>query len=511
MRYPRAGEESVGAGTALLRLRCDNRGVTAVLVALTLAALIGLVGLGTETGLWYTIKRVNQSAADVAALSGAFEVLAGQPYEDVCGFAKRDAARDGFTFSGSWSCPASTPACTSPPSSGGMCANNPPMQGAYTGNVNAVEVILAQQQNALLASLNLANVTITTRGVAVVSVLDQSCMLALNQTASQALLIQGNSTINMPNCSLVSDSNDPNAIFLRGSAATVTADTIRSHGGVGTTGNPTFNLNTPAQTNAPIVPDPYQPPTCNNNTPPLCLTHSFLTTGPPALPTSPVCGAPMSSTIASVIWWTYPGNCVVTQGPPGTALTEPNIILSANTQISGGIQIKSQTVNLSPGTYWINNGDLQLGPGGGTSLLECTTCNGGSLGVTIIFTTTGAPNKIGAVQMQSTSAQIGNLNAPNSGTFKGLLFVQDTVAGASYSTSGTLQGGPSAALVADGLIYIPHTTLAFQGTPALGTSGCLIVIADQVQVVGNSTLSATGCTSAGLNSTPTVKTVSLKE
>jgi hypothetical protein len=43
---------------------------TAVFLALTLAALIGMVGLGFKTGLWYTIKRANQSAADVAALSG---------------------------------------------------------------------------------------------------------------------------------------------------------------------------------------------------------------------------------------------------------------------------------------------------------------------------------------------------------------------------------------------------------------------------------------------------------
>jgi hypothetical protein len=93
--------------------------------------------------------------------------------------------------------------------------------------------------------------------------------------------------------------------------------------------------------------------------------------------------------------------------------------------------------------------------------------------------------------MQSSSAQIGQLNAPNSGAFAGLLFVQDTVAGANYATSGTLQGGPSAALVGDGLVYFPHTNLDFQGTPALGTSGCLVVVAKQVQLAGNSTLSAT--------------------
>jgi uncharacterized membrane protein len=170
-RDARTGEVREGAGTAFLRLRRDDRGVTAVLVALTLAALIGFTALGVETGLWYVIKRQNQSAADVAALSGAFELLAGQSnglsantiYPDICNLAKRDAARNNFAFN-SFSCPSTTPACTNP-SSGQMCANNPPVLGGagVAGNNNAVEVILSQQQNSFLASLSLPSVTIDTR------------------------------------------------------------------------------------------------------------------------------------------------------------------------------------------------------------------------------------------------------------------------------------------------------------------------------------------------------------
>jgi hypothetical protein len=33
--------------------------------------VIGFVGLGAETGLWYAIKRQDQSAADAAVISGA--------------------------------------------------------------------------------------------------------------------------------------------------------------------------------------------------------------------------------------------------------------------------------------------------------------------------------------------------------------------------------------------------------------------------------------------------------
>jgi Flp pilus assembly protein TadG len=141
------------------RLLHDNRGVTLVLFALAATVLLGVTALGVETGLWYAVKRQDQSAADAAALSGAYERAAGQPYSQICGQAKHDAAANGFTFQ-SYSCPNSSPACTSP-SSGQMCANNPPVIGSYDDK--AVEVILNRQQNTYLANLFLPSVTISTR------------------------------------------------------------------------------------------------------------------------------------------------------------------------------------------------------------------------------------------------------------------------------------------------------------------------------------------------------------
>ncbi len=55
----------------------NKGGAILPLVALSLSALIGFTGLGVEAGFWYAIKRVNQSVADEAALSGAMELLAG--------------------------------------------------------------------------------------------------------------------------------------------------------------------------------------------------------------------------------------------------------------------------------------------------------------------------------------------------------------------------------------------------------------------------------------------------
>src|SRR5260370_626374 len=163
-------------------LRRETGGAILPLVALSLSVLIGFTGLGVEAGFWYAIKRVNQSVADGAALSGAMELLAGygtsSGLTEVQEMGKYTATQNGFT-------PTAT-ICGTPASGqisvcqcynytvGGTCT-------APTGTqvANAVEAIVAQQQNALFASLFLPSVTIDTRAVAALKVLDSPCMLSL--------------------------------------------------------------------------------------------------------------------------------------------------------------------------------------------------------------------------------------------------------------------------------------------------------------------------------------------
>ena len=68
-------------------------------MAITLPVLIGFGSLGAETGLWYTIKRQNQSAADAAAISAAYEVIAGKTNltADLTPAASEAAAQNGYT------------------------------------------------------------------------------------------------------------------------------------------------------------------------------------------------------------------------------------------------------------------------------------------------------------------------------------------------------------------------------------------------------------------------------
>jgi len=136
-------------------------------------------------------------------------------------------------------------------------------------------------------------------------------------------------------------------------------------------------------------------------------------------------------------------------------------------------------------------------------------------GITIIFTiragTTVGTITGGANTNVGNPPTAPNFNAPNSGTFKGLLIVQDSnglPAGTTWNTSPTLQGGPSAAL--NGLVYAPKADMTFNGNPAAGGAGCLIVVVNTLIMSGDSQLNSTGCPAAGV-SPPTVKTVALAE
>src|SRR6516165_12174789 len=246
----------------LRRLLRDRRGVSAVFVALASTALIGFVALGVEVGLWYAVKRQDQSAADAAAISGAYELAAEQGqsglYSDICKLAQRDAASNGFTFQ-SYSCPTSSPGCTNP-SSGQMCVNNPPVSSTtLNGDNTAVEVILNRQENTLLANLFLANVTIGSHAVAKVNLPGYTCDLSLAKPGT-GISVQGSGTLNLTGCGMAANSSDAAAIsFGGGNNDVLDASWFQTVGNYNANGNPVLNVPTRLVDSTPVT-DPYS---CN--------------------------------------------------------------------------------------------------------------------------------------------------------------------------------------------------------------------------------------------------------
>jgi Flp pilus assembly protein TadG len=443
------------------RLLRDTRGVTLVVVALTLTALVGVSGLGVETGLWYMIKRYNQSAADIGALSGVMELAAGKSYGDICNLAALAGKANGFTF-----VPAACSAgCTSPPPEVNYCVNNPPKTptSAYFNNANAVEVILTQQQNTFFASLFMPSVTIETRAVAAIENVS-TCMIALSTSGPPDLDYKGggHGSLTIPNCAFASRSSDcgkPNySIDLRGNfdinaAAIATVGCYSIEGASGT-------VSPAIVTGAPVVADPY----------------SSVTVVPPSS------ALPCINSVNGV----------------------PALTPGLGTRY-GAITISAGNVNIPAGVYYLDGSC----PGGGGLTISGGTVTGP--GVTFVLTaqvggTAGSVNITGGSGSLS-APTISGLLPPSAAASVGLLIFQDPTKSAVSGTNTIAAGCPGISLT--GAIYTSLTQDTLQGNPT-SCNACTELIAASFHLGGTPALDTSGCAAVGTK-TASVSVIRLAE
>lgn len=181
-------------------LAADEGGIL-LLWAVLMPVIVGMMGLGLETGLWYMEKRKLQTAADAAAIAAAYESSSSN---------RTTAAQSSVTANGFGTGSGVT-----------VTVNNPPSNGAYTSNNNAVEVILSQQQTTLFSSLYLAQKpTVTARAVGLKTVTNTgtACILSLDSTGSSDISSNGGASINAPNCIVASNSSNSSALTMNGGA-----------------------------------------------------------------------------------------------------------------------------------------------------------------------------------------------------------------------------------------------------------------------------------------------------
>jgi len=501
----------------LQRLLRDRRGVTAVFVALAFTMLIGFVALGVETGLWYAMKRQDQSAADAAAISGAYEVAAGQLYPDICAKARGDAVNNGFTFQ-SYTCPSTSPNCTNP-SSGQMCANNPPAGCTGADCNDKVEVILNRQQDTFFANLFLSNVTIGSRAVAKVNTPGFTCDLSLAKTGT-GISVQGSATIDLTGCGMAANSSDAAAIsFGGGNNDVLDASWFQTVGNYNANGNPVLNVPTRLVDSTPVT-DPYS---CNP--PKIGCAGQITYQWPPApAPNVPVLNPPCYADTA-VPATLQPG--LYGDSNPGKGCSNgkgntPPMQFTTN----------GTTTTLCPGVYYLDGedsvGDAFLVKSGATVKMgtdgvgACVPAKGVN-GVTIIA---GSQHNTWGGSFQIASGSTVILSAPTalnpSGcTFgsstgcipSGILFYQDPLDADTSKKGGGLMGDSSmtasGTTFLQGAMYTPKTNVTFSGNAG---STCFIVISLTMTYTGNSTMSGNqaACAAVGVTG-PTVMNISLTE
>ena len=432
---------------AITRFLRDNRGATAAIVAAALPVLIGFQTLGVETGLWYMMKWQSQSAADAAAIAAAHEIIAGKTDVpgDLAPAVSEAAARNGYT------------------------GTAPQVVYPYSNSIvpNGVAVFL-QRSERVFGSIFMPAVTIVSKAVAVLGVLDDVCVLALSTTGTGAE-VDSASHLDATGCAIAANSTSSNAIDIRSQTGLLSASTLVTPGQISLHGNPIDPAAPPPEFSptprtligAPRIPDPYAD----------TLTHAFLSSQVPA-------------TIAAVNTWST-----------GTTKVFPG-------HFSGGMTVgPTAGIDLTPGVYYVTEGNFWIASG---ATVTCTTCSGTN-GVTIVLTSAG----VGAVRnVQINSGAIVTLRAPSSGTFSGLLFIQDPLAipSGENTPDSVLAGGFTMNLT--GLLYFPTTKVRFQGNPG---ATCTLLIAGRVGTNGSAGFATSGCAGAGLSGRPAVYTAALVE
>jgi Flp pilus assembly protein TadG len=207
-------------------MRC-RRGATATIFAVAAIPLIGVVGVGTEAGMWYSAKRGAQNAADAAAYAGALQLTAGST--GVVSQGKEFAAQNSFCNPGDPAYPGSR--CTTPPT--GTTQSVAVNIGNYAAPVfttggspsNAVQAVVSPP---LLSSLFLSgNITVSVQAVALIKQVTNPCVLATKGTIS----FQGSPTVSLPGCGMASNDTASNAIDFTGKGGISVTGPISTSGG----------------------------------------------------------------------------------------------------------------------------------------------------------------------------------------------------------------------------------------------------------------------------------------
>lgn len=451
-------------------IRKSEVGQALVLTALALVALLGVLGLAIDMGVLRYDKRLQQTAADAAALAGAsnlaFGSTAGGP--SITTAARGASQANGFADTSGDPC--QTPPTNLDIGSVAVTVCNPPIYGPHTGDAHYVEAyVSAGQPTYFMKILGVDKETVTARAVATVNGGNEKgggCLWTLGPpTASiEGVNVNGNPTLNAPTCGITDNGN----FNTKGNALEVTASTFAAAGDW---------INHGTQPNDV---------TCTSGQSP-CPGDMVGVSDPLASKlTAPSAGTPVYTLKIS-------GNSNSTGGCNTTTnCNYANGVYTISPGTYCSITITGTTsaaiVNFASGIYIIEGTDdgcttqsLNI-PGNGTISGD---------GVMFYFTGTSTLNMTGTPTMQLTGM-------PDGSTYAGMLMWQDPN---DTNTDGPAMGGNSGSYY-DGMVYFPKDQLTFYGNNT--SMSVSMVITYSVQLSGNPTVNLEGAATMPAGTNPIV-------
>lgn len=218
----------------------SQQGAVAILVALLLPALLGLMALAIDVG--YVLARRNQMqvAADSAALLAANARQHGEDVSTATAMALIGATANGFQNNIE-----STLVTVNIPPGGSQ---------SFAADAQYVRVTLTQPVHAFLAWIfGITHTTTSAMAIAGPASTAGPCLLTLANSGAGAFKLDGNSTVTTTQCGVYINSNNRAALQISGNAS-LTATPIEVVGGYTSNGNVTIS---PVTTGVSASTDPF--------------------------------------------------------------------------------------------------------------------------------------------------------------------------------------------------------------------------------------------------------------
>ncbi|MGQ5701838.1 pilus assembly protein TadG-related protein [Sandaracinobacteroides sp. A072] len=204
------------ASDLIRRLKADQRGAIAVVLAASLPMLMGGVALSVDTIQWSLAKRVMQRQADSGALAGAYGLAQAQDVE--------------MTVTGDLIRNARVTLTEAP------VIENAPTAGPFAGDDRAVRVVLRTRMQLPFSRMFLEDgMPISAESTAAVVNNGEYCAISLEDTSTTGISMGGNATVDL-RCGMSTNSVAANAVTAGGSSQ-ITATPIAAVGGLQPSGN----------------------------------------------------------------------------------------------------------------------------------------------------------------------------------------------------------------------------------------------------------------------------------
>jgi len=315
-------------------------GQTLVMVALSMAVLLGFAAFATDIGVMLHEKRLVQSATDSAAIASALALSQGT---DPVTAGKTDAAANGFT-NGATDSDGNTTTTVS--------IYSTPIDGHFAGQSGYTEAVITQQMPVFFMRIfgrDFMNVSAkavaTDKGVG-------ACCLCTLKTTGTTMQFQGSFHTIAPLCPVMNESSDPCAANFKGGAGNLTSGGFSIVGGdCGQTGDSTPAAVTNAlYTGDPLAgqltPPPYSP-IGSTNCPLTTSVGNSTSQTTIANPTGTVCYSSNGNIQLTNV--TLSAGTYVFNNPSGTLVLSGNISGSGVTlYLLGGMnELSGTTLNLS--------------------------------------------------------------------------------------------------------------------------------------------------------------------